>query len=209
MDEMSSNTMRPSEARDDGRPINNLPGLYATEDWVAHYWDVEPQGRLHSRQSTIQLPLGYAEACPAVWIGEGGCVHQVRRWGVQCYTRILQDIGFDPARYLSHDPGRSGVEPSAGGADGELIAILLRATHFDLPGHFVIASEQHPLLLFAPDGTLKGSCTRWYSYLGALIYLVTEGQVSRPFGGLYAADRTLHDQMLQYLLQALRGEGRP
>ena len=199
--------MRPSTAQDDGRPINNLPGLFATEDWVVHYWDVERQGRLRSRQATIQLPLGYADACPAIWIGERGCVHQVRRWGVQCYTRILQDIGFDPTRYLSQDCRQGGTERLPGGADGELITILPQATHFDLPGQFIIASEQHPLLLFAPDGTLKGSYTRWHSYLGALAYIVSAGQVNRHFGRLYAANRALHDQALQYLLQALQTKG--
>jgi hypothetical protein len=209
MGEKLSNTMRLSTAQDDGRPINNLPGFFATEDWVVHYWDVEPQGRLRSRQATIQLPLGYAVACPEIWIGERGCVHQVRRWGVQCYTRILQNIGFDPTRYLGGDSGSGEQEGSAGASDGELITILLRATHFDLPGHFIIASEQHPLLLFAPDGALKGSHTRWYSYLGALAYIVSAGQVNRRFGRLYAADRALHDQALQYLLQALQTTGQP
>lgn len=204
IDEASSNTMRLSTARDDGQPIDNLPGLYPTEDWIVHYWDVERQGRLRSRQATICLPAGYARACRVVSIGQAGCVHQVRRWGVQCYTRILQDIGFDPTQYLG-----AGVADSPARTDQELIAILLQATHFDLPGHFVIASDQHPLLLFAPDGTLRGSDTRWYSYLGALAYIVSEGKVSRRFGRLYAADRTLHDKALHYLLQALQSRGQP
>jgi len=204
IDETGSNTMRLSTAQDDGRPINNLPGLYPIEDWVVHYWDVEPQGRLRSRQATIQLPSGYARACRAISIGERGCVYQVRRWGVQCYTRILQDIGFDPTQYLSLD-----LELFPGGADGALITILLQATHFDLPGYFIIASDQHPLLLFEPDGTLKGSHTRWHSYLGALAYIVSEGRVNRRFGRLYAANRALHDEALRYLLQALQITGRP
>jgi len=139
------NTMRPSTAKDDGQPINNLPGLYPTEDWVVHYWDVTPQGELCSRQATIQLPLGYSDACPEVRIGENGCVHNVRRWGVQCYTRILQDIGFDPIMHLTHDTGRF-----PGGEDKEIVSILIDATHFDLPGHFCIGSEEHSLLLFDP-----------------------------------------------------------
>jgi hypothetical protein len=196
--------MRRSTAQDDGRPLNNLPGLYPTEDWVVHYWDVEPRGRLRSRQATIQLPLGYARACRAVSIGEKGCVHQVRRWGVQCYTRILQDIGFDPTLYLGRDSQGS---PAA--ADGALITLLLQATHFDLPGYFMIASDQHPLLLFDPDGTLKGCHTGWYSYIGALAYIVSEGRVGRRFGRLYAANRSLHDEVLHYLLQALQTTRRP
>ncbi|MBC7232730.1 MAG: hypothetical protein H5T68_05760 [Chloroflexi bacterium] len=199
MPKTSGNTMRPSTAKDDGKPINNLPGLYPTEDWTVYYWDVDPQGQLHSRRAVIQLPLGYADACPEVWIGESGCVHSVRRWGVQCYTRILQDIGFDPLLYLSHD-----AERFPGGEDEELVAILLQATHFDLPSHFIIASEQHPLLLFDPQGTLKGSYTRWHTYLGALAYLVSGEKFDRRFGRLRSENQALYERALAYLLQALR-----
>jgi len=202
MPKASGNTMRLSTAKDDGRPINNLPGLYPTEDWVVHYWDVEPRGELRSRQAVMQLPYGYANACPEVRIGESGCVHSVRRWGVQCYTRILQDIGFDPFSYLSHDSERF-----PGGDDEEIISILIHATHFDLPAYFVIASEQHPLLLFDPQGILKGSYTHWHSYLGALAYIVSQGKVNRYFSRLYAENRPLYDEALTYLLQALQQSG--
>ena len=195
----TGNAVRPSMARDDRQPINNLPGLYPTEDWVVHYWDVKPNGELHSCQAVIQLPYGYADACPEVCIGEQGCVHSVRRWGVRCYTRILQDIGFDPCAYLSHDKKRF---PE--GEDGEIVSILLQATHFDLPSHWIIASEQHPLLLFDPEGTLKGSYTRWHTYLGALAYMVSDGAVNAHFGRLLAEDRPLYNEALLYLLQALR-----
>ncbi len=191
------NTMRPSAAKDDGRPINNLPGLYPTEDWDVYYWDVQPLGELRSRQAVIQLPQGYAEACPPVQIGEPGCVHKVRRWGVQLYTRILQDIGFDPTEYLSQD----GV-PAPGGDEAEMISVLIHATHFDLPAHFVIASEQHPLLLFDPQGLLKGSYTHWHTQLGALAFLVTEGTVSGTFGRLLEENPSLYREALDYLLQA-------
>jgi hypothetical protein len=190
--------MRPSAAEDDGRPINNLPGLYPVEDWAVHYWDVGAQGELSSRQSVIQLPRGYSQACPRVQIGQAGCVHKVRRWGVQLYTRILQAMGFDPSRYLSHDKPRF-----PGGDDAEMISILIHATHFDLPAHFVIASEQHPLLLFDPQGVLKGSYTRWHTHLGALSYLVSGGKVNGTFGQLRAENKPLYDEALGYLLEAL------
>jgi hypothetical protein len=193
--------MRPSTARDDGVPINNLPGLYPVEDWVVHYWDVGAQGELDSRQAVIQLPLGYAQACPPVQIGQAGCVHKVRRWGVQLYTRTLQDIGFDPSNYLSQDRARF-----PGGDEAEMISILIHATHFELPAHFVIASEQHPLLLFDPHGVLKGSHVRWHTYVGALAYLVSEGRVNGTFGRLLAENRPLYDQALRYLLKAVRAQ---
>jgi hypothetical protein len=189
------NTMRPSAAKDDGQPINNLPGLYPTEDWDVYYWDVQPSGQLRSRQAVIQLPQGYAEVCPSVEIGQPGCVHRVRRWGVQLYTRILQDMGFDPAQYLSQ-----------GGDEGEMISILIHATHFDLPAHFVIASEKHPLLLFDPQGLLKGSYTRWHTQLGALAFLVTEGTVDGTFGRMQEENPSLYEEALSYMLQAARHE---
>jgi hypothetical protein len=133
-----------------------------------------------------------------VRIGQNGCVHNVRRWGVQCYTRILQDIGFDPTVYLSHDPERF-----PDGEDKEIISILIAATHFDLPAHFVIGSEEHPLLLFDPRGDLKGSFTRWHTHLGALAFMISEGKVNGHFRRLHAEDRLLYKQALAYLQQAL------
>jgi hypothetical protein len=193
--------MRPSTAKDDGCPINNLPGLYPVEDWVVHYWDVGAQGELSSHQAVIQLPRGYAQACPQVEIGQDGCVHKVRRWGVQLYTRTLQDIGFDPSSYLSEDKARF-----PGGDDAEMISILIHATHFELPAHFVIASAQHPLLLFDPNGELKGSSVRWHTHLGALAYLVSDGRVNGTFGRLLVENKPLSDEALGYLLQALRAQ---
>jgi hypothetical protein len=198
MTESLSNTMRPSVAADDGQPINNLPGLYATEDWLVQYWDVEAGGEVRKRQAVVQLPEGYAGECPEVVVGQRGCVHRVRRWGVQCYTRILQGLDFDPARYLSHD-----AQQFPGGDDEEMISILLKATHFDLPAHFVIASMEHPLLMIDPQGVLKGSFTRWFTRLGALAYMVSGGKVNQRFGELPLEDRSLYEEALGYLLDAL------
>ena len=191
--------MRTSSAADDGRPINNLPGRYPTEYWVVHYWDVQPDGEVRSRQATVQLPNGYAALCRRVEIGERGCLYQVRRWGIECYTRCLEDLGFDPYAYLSNDPERF-----PGGADQEAISILLNATHFELPGHFCLGSEEHPVLLFDPSGELKGSGTRWYSYLGALAHILSDGEVSHRFGLLRQADGALYRRAVGYLLEAIR-----
>ena len=199
MPKASGNTMRPSTAKDDGLPINNLPGLYPTEDWVVYYWDVQLEGELHSRRAVLQLPRGYADACLQVEIGETGCVHRVRRWGVQCYTRILQDMGFDPFLYLERDRERF-----PGDDDEGIISILIHATHFELPANFVIASQEHPLLLFDPQGVLKGSYTSWHTYLGALAYMVSGGKVNGYFGRLHSENRALYDEALMYLLKALR-----
>jgi hypothetical protein len=198
MTESLSNTMRKSRSADDGRPINNQPGLYPTEDWVVQYWDVEVGGDVRKRQAVVQLPKGYADACPEVTVGQQGCVHRVRRWGVQCYTRILQEFGFDPTQYLSH-----GAEQSPGGDDEEMISILLRATHFDLPAHFVIASVEHPLLMTGPQGVLRGSFTLGFTRLGALASMVSGGKVTSHFDQLPLEDRPLYEEALGYLLDAL------
>lgn len=197
---LAGNALYPSRAANDGRPINNLPGLYPTEDWVVHYWDVEPRGHLHSRQAVIQLPDGYAQACAKVTIGEPGCVRGARRWGVQCCTHILEEIGFDPRVYVTRDPDQVRC-----GEDGAIVLLVLSATHFDLPASFVIASQEHPLLLFDPRGELKGSCTRWYTHLGALAHMVSDGTVSTSFGGLRAEDSELYHRALTLLEDCLRG----
>jgi len=131
--------------------------------------------------------------------GQRGCVRSVRRWGVQCYSRILQDAGFDPSRYLSGDRQRF-----PGGDDEEIVYIVIHATHFDLPAYFVIASQQHPLLLFDPQGLLKGYYTRGHTHVGALAYLVSGGKVTGSFGVMYAEQPALYREALGYLLKALQ-----
>jgi len=195
----AESSLRARSAPADGHPINNLPGRYPAEDWVVHYWDVQPDGEVRSRQAVIQLPEGYATVCRRIQIGERGCLHQVRRWGIECYTRCLEDMGFDPYAYLSNDAARF-----PGGADQEAISVLLNAAHFELPAHFVLGSEEHPVLLFDPSGELKGSGTRWYSYLGALAHILSDGDVSHRFGLLRQADGALYCRAVDYLLDAIR-----
>jgi len=196
------NTFRRSQSEPQATPINNLPGRYATEDWEVHYWDVSPWGEVRSRQASIQLPLGYSLACPVVAIGQRGCIHRVRRWGIQLYTRILDDIGFDPTRCLSpSDATAQGADDSA------LVRVLVLATHFDLPSYFVIASDEHPLLLFDPDGFLKGSYVRWFTHLGALAYLLSGGRVTGSFTNLLSEDPALYQEVLGIALDALRSQG--
>ncbi len=196
---LKGNALRRSRAANDTTVVNNLPGRYPVEDWLARYWTVTESGELEQRQVTIQLPRGYAGACLEIEVGYNGCIDRVRRWGVTCYISVLNDIGFDPQSLLTHDRVRF-----PGGDDQEIIHVLMAATHFDLPGHFVIASPEHPFLLFAPDGCLKGSYTRWWTYLGALAYLTSGGAVSASF--LLTAEEapSLYRQALGYLLDGER-----
>ena len=196
------NSMRRSTAPPDAEVINNFPGLYPTEDWRVYYWEVTEQGDLMDRRVTIQLPKGYADVCREVEIGQPGCIYRVRRWGLACYPSLLERMGFDLTPFLTHDRERF-----PGGDDQEILHVLIQVTHFDLPGYFIIASQQHPLLLFDPEGVLKGSYTRWRTYMGALAWLVSGGVVNANFELLRTTNRRLYFEAIGYLLNALRQRG--
>lgn len=194
-----SNTLRRSTAAPDTQVVNNYPGRYPTEDWQARYWTVTEEGDLQEKAVTVQLPRGCTAACLGVEVGQSGCVHRVRRWGFACYVSLLEEIGFDPTPLLTHDRERF-----PGGDDQELLQVMIGVTHFDLPGHFVIASQEHPFLLFDPQGILKGSYTRWYTYLGALAYLVSDGQVRASFQRLWGENAELYQEAVGFLRGALQ-----
>jgi hypothetical protein len=197
----AGNILRRSGAAPDTKVVNNYPGRYPTEDWQARYWTVTERRDLQERVVTVQLPQGWTAACLEVEVSQSGCVHRVRRWGFACYASLLEEIGFDPAPLLTHDRERF-----PGGDDQELLQVMIGLTHFDLPGHFIIASQEHPFLLFDPQGILKGSHTRWYTYLGALAYLASDGRVKASFQRLRSENERLYQEALGFLLEALRRE---
>lgn len=188
------NAFRPSSAAPGARVLNNLPGRYPVEDWRVCYWTIAGDGRLREQAVTVQLPAGYAAVCRPVRVGDPGCVMRVRRWGLACRPSLLEPAGFDPAAVV-------GAEAS----DQALIQVCFAATHFDLPGGFVIADPDYPLLLFDPGGALKGSSVNGISLLGALAHLVSGGRVASDF------QRTRRDAPALYRwavadLQAMLGE---
>jgi hypothetical protein len=199
----AGNTLRRSGAAPDTEIVNNYPGRYSTEDWQARYWTVAEGGDLRGRVVTVQLPQGCSAACLEIEVGQNGCVHRVRRWGFACYISLLGEIGFDPISLLTHDRERF-----PGGDDQELLQAMIGVTHFDLPGHFIIASREHPFLLFDPQGALKGSYIRWYTYLGALAYLASDGRVRANFQRLWGENERLYREAVGFLRGALRREGR-
>lgn len=184
---------RPSEARANAAVINNLPGLYPVEDWRVCYWAVAEDGSLSEHAVTLQLPAGYADVCPAVRPGEPGCILRVRRWGVGLRPSLLEPAGFDPVALAGADA-----------PDALLVEICFAATHFDLPGGFVIADPDYPLLLFDPQGHLKGSSTFGVSYLGALAFLVSSGQVASDFQRTRREAPRLYREAVAELLDCLR-----
>jgi len=197
MRKLAGNTVRQSAAPADAEVINNLPGRYLTEDWRAYYWVVTEKGDVVDRRVTIQLPLGYTDVCPEVEIGEDGCIYRVRRWGVACYASFLEEMGFNPGLLVAQ-------ECISGEEGQDILRGMIQATHFDLPGYFIIASHEHPFLLFDPEGTLKGSYTNWCTYLGALAWLVSGGKVNADFELLRITNPTLYREAADYLLSALR-----
>jgi hypothetical protein len=84
-----------------------------------------------------------------------------------------------------------------------MLSILIAATHFDLPSYFVIASAEHPLLLFDPQGILKGSFGRGFSYLGALAYIASGGRVAVPFARLPLEEPALYRQAVSFAIEAI------
>jgi hypothetical protein len=192
----AGNAMWPSIAPPSARILNNFPGAYLTEDWCAHYWTVDARGELHSRQVTVQLPQGYGQVCPEVEIGQRGCVYHVRRWGLTCYPSLLEEMGFDPRPLLPLVGDRADLGAA-------LMHIMIEVTRFDLPGHFVIASDQYPLLLFDPIGALKGSYAQWQTYLGALAWMASEGRVNSRFERLRITHPQLYEELVAYWRQVL------
>jgi len=178
---MPGNVFRRSTARPGAKVAGGLPGRYPTEDWRAQYWEVEEGGDLARREVTVQLPLGFSRVSPPVAIGQPGCIHAVRRWGLACRTSILEEIPFDPSAYQS---------PEA--TDDEALHLMYRATWFDLPGYFIIASDEHPFYLYDPAGVLKGSYVDWCTYLGALTYLYTDGDVKGSFIPVFRESPSLY-----------------
>ena len=190
----AGSSLRCSEASEYDSVINNFPGRYPTEDWRALYWNVKQENTLEQREVVLQLPRGWCEVCPIVTVGYPGCIQYVRRWGVSLYPSILEDIAFDASSLLPQ--GRA----SAG---SELLRVMLAVTHFDLPGHFIIASQEHPFLLYDPDGIIKGSFIHWRTYLGALAFLFTEGDVNASFLQLADEAEETYRVAVTYLLTAL------
>jgi len=182
---MPGNVFRRSTAPPETMVVENYSGRYPAEDWRAQYWEVTEDGALARQEVTVRLPRGFRHVSPPVTIGQPGCIHAVRRWGLACRTSLLQEIPFDPSAYLS-------VEAT----DEEVLHLMYGATWFDLPGYFIIASDEHPFYLYDPAGVLKGAYVDWFTYLGALTYLYTDGDVKGSFVRVFRESASLYRQAL-------------
>ncbi len=193
----AGNQLRESSARRDQLVADNLPDLFPVEEWRAYYWVMNLEGRMEQARAVLHLPRGAGQASREVAIGEEGVIEHVRRWGVALRGGLVEAIDFDPTPFLSHEGSRF---PSD---DAEALHIITNLTHFDLPGFFILASEEHPFLLFDPEGTLKGSFTNWYTHAGALAYLVSDGKVHASFGLTWEKDRALYQKVMRILNEEL------
>ncbi len=193
MRKRSGNQLRESSARADELVAENLPNLFPIEEWRAFYWTMNAEGGVEEGRAILHLPRGVAAVTPQVEIGGRGVIENVRRWGVALRGGVLEDIGFDPTPFLSRDRSRFLSD------DAEALHLITNVTHFDLPGFFLLASEEHPFLLFDPSGTLKGSYARWYTHAGALAFLVSDGKVQASFGLTWQEDRGLYRKVMKIL----------
>lgn len=175
----------------------NLPDLFPVEEWRAFYWIMERDGRLDQARGILHLPRGLGDVTPPIQIGEQGIVEHVRRWGVTLRGGFLEKIGFDPSPYISHNREQFSSD------DAEALHLITMVTHFDLPGYFILASQEHPFLLFDPEGNLKGSDTNWFTYAGALAFLVSDGKVRVSFGLTWQEDRHLYARVMRWLNEEL------
>ncbi len=197
MRKRAGDQLRASFAQEGQLVADNLPNLYPVEEWHAYYWTMNAEGSLAEGRGILRLPYGVAQVTEEIEIGDPGVIEHVRRWGVVLSGKILEGIGFDPTPFLSHDRSRFPTD------DAEALHLITNMTHFDLPGYFLIASEEHPFLLFDPSGTLKGSHTKWYTHAGALAYLVSDGKVQTSFGLTWQEDRALYRKVMQILNEEL------
>lgn len=177
--------------------VENLPNQFPVEEWRAFYWTLEPDGNLTTGNAAIHLPRGLGAVTPTVSICEKGIIEHTRRWGVTLRGGYIQALDFDLDALLTHDRARFVSD------DAEALHLITLLTHFDLPGNFIIASDEHPFLLFDPEGDLKGSDTRWFTHAGALAYLVSDGEIKISFDLVWEKDRELYKKVMQWLEEEL------
>lgn len=187
LEQRSGDSLRESTALPTATVVDNSGGAYPTEVWEATYFSVGRQGALTAHRITVHVPAGLSAVCPPIRIGQTGCVYAVRRWGFALRPSALAAADF--------------VQASD---DHEYMRALFQAGAFDLPGEFIIASPEHPFRLVAPDHTLRGSSMQWRTYLGALAFFASGGQVDAAFIRFWAEAEPSYYQAVELCLAAIR-----
>ncbi len=177
--------------------VENLPNRFPVEEWRAFYWTLEPDGNLTTAHAVMHLPRGLGQVTRSVNIGEYGVIEHTRRWGVTLRGGFMDYIDLDLDALLTHDRARFSSD------DAEALHLMTMLTNFDLPGYFIVASDEHPFLLFDPEGDLKGSDTHWFTHAGALAYLVSDGEIKISFDLVWEKDKELYKKVMMWLNEEL------
>lgn len=180
-----------------GAIVENLPNQFPVEEWRAFYWTLERDGRLATAYAVMHLPRGLGHITRRVNIGEYGIIEHTRRWGITLQGDFINYIDLDLDALMTHDRARFSSD------DAEALHLMTLLTHFDLPGHFILASDEHPFLLFDPEGDLKGSDTHWFTHAGALAYLVSDGEIKISFDLVWEKDKELYKKVMMWLNEEL------
>ena len=196
MKKFSGDQFRQSSQRIDAI-VENLPNRFPVEEWRAFYWTLEPDGNLTTAHAVMHLPRGLGDVTRRVSIGEYGVIEHTRRWGVTLRGGFVDYLDFDLDALLTHDRTRFSSD------DAEALHLMTMLTNFDLPGYFIIASDEHPFLLFDPEGDLKGSDTHWFTHAGALAYLVSDGEIKISFDLVWEKDKELYKKVMMWLNEEL------
>jgi hypothetical protein len=153
------NMVRPSSANPEKTILTGPSSKYPTEDWLLDYFSIEKDKSASKKEVICKLPSGYEKA----WDEHGepgrpeGPMYKVRAWGMEFCTYYLKWC----------DEYRK-IRDSLVGNDASLRASFdLNAIGWDLPGHFIIASKEHPFYATSP---LKNKYVydRWCSYEQAI-----------------------------------------
>jgi hypothetical protein len=188
-------TLRESTAPAGATIVDNSHGMYPTEGWEATYFSVSHLGELTARRIQVRVPAGLGRACPAVPIGQPGCIYAVRRWGFALRPSALEAAEFESAPFLAQSD------------ESDFLRQWFRAATFDLPGEFIIASPEHPFRLVGSDGRLRGSSVHWRTYLGALAFFTSGGRIDADFIRFWAEAESSYRQAVDLCLAALRTSG--
>lgn len=177
--------------------VENLPNRFPVEEWRAFYWTLEPDGNLTTAHAVMHLPRGLGQVTRSVNIGDYGIIEHTRRWGVTLRGGFMDYIDLDLDALLTHDRARFSSD------DAEALHLMTMLTNFDLPGYFIVASDEHPFLLFDAEGDLKGSDTHWFTHAGALAYLVSDGEIKISFDLVWEKDKELYKKVMMWLNEEL------
>jgi hypothetical protein len=139
---VSSNRYRPSTADPAQNTLYGPSREYPVEEWLLDYFFIEKNKSPVLRTVACMLPLGYEHAYERFGdkLFREGPIDKVRAWGIQFMYAFLR---FCP----DYERIRNGLTKT----QNEKRQFNLEAVAFELPGYFMIASNEHPLIAYSPS----------------------------------------------------------